>query len=233
MDDTSTQQVSRIVHLSLYKIGHYGLLTFHHLTAELILEDGPTNGSLRLKASAIEPIAMVIGDRSIGDGSGELMWLFELIIHLRKSFDISSIVTLLFRAAEYCLRHRVRGEEEDKYFTSAKEALENGDTRRALEYLCFMHLRDTNAFSTGLREVFNGWDRWIVTTEDGRAYLTWFPWRDNIDRLRKCHLIWTCPNHNDWALLGEPTAEAGHYRKVGIAFVNSSNTKDGNLVTIL
>ncbi|CAG8551859.1 12612_t:CDS:2 [Acaulospora colombiana] len=202
-------------------------------TAELVLDDGPTKGSLRLKASAIERIAEVEYGASFGDGSGELSRMFYYIIQLQRDYDISAIVVLLLRAAEHTLRHRVQGEEEDKYFTSAKTALGNGDHRRALEYLCFLQLRDGNAFSTGFREVFNGWDRWIVTTEDDRSYLAWFPWRDNTDRLSKCHLIWTCPGHNEWALLGEPTSEAGQYRKVGVVFVDSSNDKDGALVTIL
>ncbi|CAG8731975.1 5383_t:CDS:2, partial [Acaulospora colombiana] len=189
----------------------YGRYT--NSTAELVLDDGPTKGSLRLKASAIKKIAQIKFGRSFGDGSGEVMRLLKLIIQLQKEYDISAIVILLLRAAEYTLRHRVQGGAEDKYFASARAALGNGNTRQVLEYLCFMQLRDGNAFSTGLREVFNGWDRWLVITEDNRAYLTWFPWGTQIDRLSKCHLIWTCPGHNEWALLGEPTPEAGQYRK--------------------
>ncbi|THU84402.1 hypothetical protein K435DRAFT_928133 [Dendrothele bispora CBS 962.96] len=93
---------------------------------------------------------------------------------------------------------------------------------------------DANAVSSGLREVFTGWDRWIVSCTngplelEGQAFLAWFPRKNEKEepsttkaRLDRCSLLWSCPGHNEWAVIVEPVVDQKVYRKVGIAFVDS------------
>ncbi|KAJ8495138.1 hypothetical protein ONZ45_g12977 [Pleurotus djamor] len=198
-----------------------------------------SNGELCLVTSAIEDIESVSTETAFGDGSGERGELFATLIAITNpnevTYNVSSVVHILMKAADLALGYRDKDEEDDRYHAAAKGALEQGDVRRALEYMCFLTYRDANAFSSALREVFVGWDRWVVSLRDRRAFLVWFPFRDDVERLRRCSLIWTQRGHNDYAVLAEPVGiEGDHcYRKVGIAFVNCANEGEEIEVTFV
>ena len=179
------------------------------------MHEGPLKGSLRLQASGVDRIQEVKCDNAYGDGSGELFKILGTLRSLVEEYDISSILTILQRAVDLSQRHNEAVPGSTAQVDTAKEVL------RRLESVI---KQNANAVSSGLRGVFNGWDRWIVATEDRRAFLVWFPLRQDPaqrDRLGKCSLIWTSPGHNDWAFVGEGGEEG--CRKVGIAFVNSTH----------
>ncbi|KAG8794831.1 hypothetical protein FRC17_008223, partial [Serendipita sp. 399] len=184
-------------------------------TAQIVYE-GPLKGSLRLRASGVDRIKEVKCTDAYGDGSGELFKVLKTLnLLIEEDYDISSILTILQRAVDLSQRH----EEE------VATAQVDDTPKEVLKKLESVIRQNANAVSSGLRGVFNGWDRWIVSTEDRRAFLVWFPWRQDPnqrDRLGNCSIIWPSPGHNEWAFIGEGGAEQG-YKKAGIAFVHSTH----------
>ncbi|KAG8801237.1 hypothetical protein FRC17_006693 [Serendipita sp. 399] len=200
-------------------------------TAQLVYE-GPLKGSLRLRASGVDRIKEVKCNDAYGDGSGELFKILKTLNSLvEEDYDISSILTILQRAVDSSQRH----EGEEEVAGSDTERVDGDTPKEVLKKLESVIRQNANAVSSGLRAVFNGWDRWIVSTEDRRAYLVWFPWRQDPnqrDRLSNCSLIWPSPGHNEWAFIGEGGVEQG-YKKVGIAFVDSTHPGPETPIVVL
>jgi hypothetical protein len=189
------------------------------------VHEGPLKGSLRLQASGVDHIQEVKCTHPYGDGGGELHRILETLHSLVEEHDISSILTILQRAVNLSQRH---------YDEVPKPNLQTSDAKKALKDLGAIIKQNANAVNSGLRSVFSGWDRWIVATADRRAFLVWFPWRQDPaprDRLGNCSLIWPSPEHNDWAFVGEGGSEG--YRKVGTAFVDSTHAGPETLITVL
>ncbi|KAK7446306.1 hypothetical protein VKT23_014512 [Stygiomarasmius scandens] len=146
-----------------------------------------------------------------GDGSGELALMISDLRTLKDQhhIDISSALLLLNRAVNH-----------------ATQKIHN-----TLEELEEAISPNYNAVSSGLREVFSGWDRWIVVTGQGSsqaAFLAWFPRTDESEkaesvkkRLDGCSLLWSYSGSNEWAVIVEGDPKA--FKKVGIAFVNSKH----------
>lgn len=83
-----------------------------------------------------------------------------------------------------------------------------------------------NALSSGLRGVFAGWDRWIISlkNEPKKVFLAWFPIRDDAkNRLGKSSVLWLKDSDNEWGVIVEEEANVG-YRKVGVVFLHSTRT---------
>jgi hypothetical protein len=163
-----------------------------HFTAKMI------NNKLQLSVAGVSKIKVAPNSSTAyGDGSGELNRLISHLCYLEKqNYDISSILALLYRA-----------------FTYAGVPLKS---RRGSLFHC------ANAVSSGLRAVFNGWDRWVVVTDTtpAQAFLVWFPnsGENPKARLDKCSLLWSMPGLNEWAVVVE--GELTGCTKVGIAFTN-------------
>ncbi|THU84413.1 hypothetical protein K435DRAFT_870299 [Dendrothele bispora CBS 962.96] len=176
-------------------------------------KSGNTKLVLHLTASGICKISSY-GTAAYGDGSGELG---ELIWNLSQvGGDISAILSLLTRAVHH---------SEVRMTSNGIDGLQE----------VTQDIGDANAVSSGLREIFTGWDRWIVSCTNGplqgRAFLAWFPRKDEEEkslttkaRLDRCSLLWSCPGHNEWAVIVELVdGQTSVYRKVGIAFVDSEH----------
>ena len=82
----------------------------------------------------------------------------------------------------------------------------------------------SNAVSSGLRAVFSGWDRWLVTTENDsekKVFLAWYPDRAGEPKERlnaNCWLLWSLSDGNEWAAIVEGDLDG--CKKRGIAFTN-------------
>jgi len=82
----------------------------------------------------------------------------------------------------------------------------------------------SNAVSSGLRAVFSGWDRWLVTTENDsekKVFLAWYPDRAGEPKERlnaNCWLLWSLSDSNEWAAIVEGDLDG--CKKRGIAFTN-------------
>ncbi|THU76211.1 hypothetical protein K435DRAFT_879547 [Dendrothele bispora CBS 962.96] len=176
-------------------------------------KSGNTKLVLHLTASGICKISSY-GTAAYGDGSGELG---KLIWNLSQvGGDISAILSLLTRAVHH---------SEVRMTSNGIDGLQE----------VTQDIGDANAVSSGLREIFTGWDRWIVSCTNGplqgRAFLAWFPRKDEEEkslttkaRLDRCSLLWSCPGHNEWAVIVELVdGQTSVYRKVGIAFVDSEH----------
>ncbi|KAK7446305.1 hypothetical protein VKT23_014511 [Stygiomarasmius scandens] len=181
-----------------------------------------------LTSEAIEiPIAKAM---PYGDGSGELdsMTYNLRILRDQHHVDVSSILSLISRAVNHLKRHVSQSVQQ---------------TYSNLEDLDQEIFPFANAVSSGLWEIFCGWDRWIVVAqlvEEGpsQTFLAWFPKVDENEEpesvkehLNRCLLLWTCPGSNKWAVIVEEVQ--GGYRKFGIAFVDSEHPGPKTDVVVL
>jgi hypothetical protein len=198
------------------------------------VHEGDLEGALRLQVSGVERIQTVQG--AYGDGSGELFRLLRALQSMIGQNNISAILTLLIRAIKYSQRHCAEEDNLDEYLlTAAESALQSRepDASEILRALRSIIEQNANAVSSGLRSAFVGWNRWIVTTADRRAFLVWFPWDDDLaaDRLGRCALMWSCPNYNEWAVVVDVDSKG--YRKAGVAFVDSKHSGPESFVVVL
>ncbi|KAJ8502840.1 hypothetical protein ONZ45_g11389 [Pleurotus djamor] len=136
-------------------------------------------GELSLKIAHLEPLAMIV-NHSFGDGSGDLFALYNTLEHFSEKYDISTILALLKDAVRGTLSSLVTAGEMDA--TVARSFSQTPKEHLCLDDFFAILSIQGNSFSNGLRDVFAGWDRWIVTVRDGRAFLAWFPYHD-VERL--------------------------------------------------
>ncbi|KAI5796218.1 heterokaryon incompatibility protein-domain-containing protein [Peziza echinospora] len=189
---------------------------------------GPS-GELHLTAAGISKIEDA--SETFGDGSGELGGiLYELQSYaasVRKP-DISAVLQILLNAiieaashddaetsetVEACIQTArsydvgFKGPKDTKLLEMVEEAV---------------YAQGANAVSSQLRDLFDGWNRWLVESDNMISFV-WFPFEEagGRERLKECFLMWPCEGHNQWAVVLEKAADKGHgYRKVGVAFVN-------------
>jgi len=118
-------------------------------------------------------------------------------------YNISSITALLIRAIHQ----------------AGFDCPEN-DTLEVVTDIIKNHgIAQANAISSGLRAVFNGWDRFMVTTDNKEVFLAWFPIKKDQLVGGKYSLLWSVPGTNEWTAIVE--GELNSLKKLGIAFTNN------------
>ena len=166
-----------------------------------------------------------------GEGSGELGGILHALGKYAKPFrrsDISAVLQMLLNAIIQAAADEdaaTRDEVEtvirtarsyDVGFKGIKDA-------RLLEMVVdAVYAQGANAVSSQLRDLFDGWNRWLVRVGN-IVSLVWFPFENagGGKRLKKCFLMWPCEGHNQWAVVLEQAADKKYgYRKVGVADVN-------------
>ena len=137
------------------------------------------------------------------DGSGELSRLLSDLLELEQAkYKISSINALLIRAIRW-----------------AGFECQDHDNLETLNHIITNHgIAQNNAISSGLREVFNGWYRFLVTTDSKDVFLAWCPVEMQELAEGNCSLLWSVPGPNEWAAI--VIGELNSCRKLGIAFTN-------------
>lgn len=162
------------------------------------------DNTLLLKAAGLIEIS-VKGDKQYGDGSGELNRLTTDLENLH--VDTSSIVILLKLAA------------------TQFQITTPLDTLKLIQSFLDAEISNANSLSSALREVFAGWNRWIITfpisDSKSMAALAWLPFHDaKAVEAPTYSLLWLKNGVNQWAVIVEGDMKKG-CKKVGVAFVNS------------
>lgn len=172
---------------------------------------------LQLSVPEVSKITLIPGnDVAYGDGSGELSKLLDALGSLKaKKYDISSVTALLIRAIEQAKVSRT------------------GDSLEELTRTIRDHgIAQANAVSSGLRAVFNGWDRWFVTTDRKQVFLAWIPDEDPKAWLNaKGSLLWSLSDGNEWAAIVE--GDLNGCKKRGLAFTNSFKPSSTSQAVVL
>jgi hypothetical protein len=190
-----------------------------------------TNLALSITASGISKIHS-FNTTAYGDGSGELLRLIGQLSSFNG--DISSVLSLLNHAIDY----------SERYMFTQNVAPSQRSLKGLESLILGSDISIANAVSSGLREVFSGWDRWIVSCTDGvksRAFLAWFPRKeaekeaDIKARLDRCSLLWSCQGLNEWGVIVESVnnGPGNVYKKVGIAFVDTEHSGPPVDVTVI